>query len=81
MSKDLYTALRDAGIPTDHHRSDLYFPATPEALAILAHYPVQKNNASFFQDNLTGERWVDVPFAYDPFWHRAMERGSAGGPL
>lgn len=79
MSKDLYTALQDAGIPTDHHESDLYFPATEEALTILNHYPIQKNNATFFRDNVTGDRWVDVPFSYEPFWQRAMERGSAGG--
>ena len=69
--KSLYEEIRDAGIPLSNHASDLYFRATPEALVILARHPLQKSNATFFTNEAPphkGERWVDVPFAYDPFW-------------
>jgi hypothetical protein len=69
----LYEALKAAGIQTGSHESDLYFPASPEALAILNRYPLKKGNATRFTNQAApnvGERWVDVPFAYDPFWNK-----------
>ena len=55
----------DCGI--DHHESDLYVLSTPETRAFvkasgLAH--------SSFRNNIDGRTWIDVPFAYDPFWAR-----------
>jgi len=67
----LYRALVAAGIEIDHHESDLYFPATPEALAILAKFPDKEESARRFQNEApphVGESWVDVPFAYLPYW-------------
>lgn len=67
----LYEAIKNAGIETGSHESDLYFPATPAALAILAQFPLEKNNATFFTNQAppnVGQRWADVPFAHQPFW-------------
>ena len=65
----LYQDLTAAGIPIDNHESDLYFPATPAALEILAQYPQQKKNARHFVDQTKPpHRWVDVPFEFDPWW-------------
>lgn len=66
----LYAALVAANIPVRSHSSDLYFPATPEALAILDKYPLEKSNSQGrgFTNQVEGGRWVDVPFAYMPFW-------------
>ena len=78
----LYQALKRAGIPLTNHASDLYFPATDEALAILAQYRALKGNATFFTNQKpphVGDRWVSVPFAFEPFWQKAMDHGSAGG--
>lgn len=63
----LYKELKANGIPIDNHESDLYFKRTDESVAILAKYPLQKSYARSFPA-LGGETWVDVPFAYDPFW-------------
>lgn len=51
------------------HYSDLYVRAGAEAYAIL-----RKHNTTImtFRNNLDGELWYDVSFAYDPFWRDAM---------
>jgi len=66
----LHEELIAAGIETDHHESDLYFPATPETTTILERYPLHEKAAMVFvnQGDGTPGRWFDVPFAFDPFW-------------
>ena len=73
----LYRALVAAGIEVDHHVSDLYFPASPEALAILEQFPSQAKSAERFQNEISplGRTWVNVPFAFDPFWE-AIKTGA-----
>jgi hypothetical protein len=70
----LYEDLKAAGLETDHHESDLYFPRTNESLAILKKHPLQHNNATAFKHLDKNEIWFDVPFAYDPFWDRIAHR-------
>jgi hypothetical protein len=72
----LYHDIKAAGIAFSNHSSDLYFEATPEALAILSRYPLEKGNATRFINQAPphkGQLWVDVPFAFEPFWDRAAE--------
>lgn len=69
----LYEELKAAGIETSNWQSDLYFPATPKALEILDKHPLQKSNATRFMDNITGAPWVDVPFAFIPYWDREFK--------
>jgi hypothetical protein len=67
---DLLKRLTDAGIETDHHESDLYVDDTPEALQIINQYQQEVNNyvgITRFKDN-GGKSWLEVPFAYSPFW-------------
>jgi len=63
--RTLYEDLVAAGIPTDSHESDLYVLDTPEARALLAKHGKQ---GSGFVSQIDRRRWLDVPFAYDPFW-------------
>jgi hypothetical protein len=75
--KSLYQTLVDAGIETDNHESDLYFPATPESLAILARFPLENGNATHFTNQApphVGEQWVDVPFAFVPWWKKRQTK-------
>lgn len=72
--KDLYTALTEAGIPTANHESDLYFKFTPHSMQILDKYPLEAGNAKRFTNNIDGKIWVDVPFAYTPFWEAKQKR-------
>ena len=69
--KSLYDTLTEAGIETANHGTDLYFPATSEALEILDQFPQQKGISERFVNEAppnVGEQWVNVPFAYDPAW-------------
>lgn len=66
---DLYTAITRAGIPVNHHESDLYFPVTNESRAILKGFPGQCDIATTFNSSIPGGgRWFDVSFAYMPYW-------------
>lgn len=60
----IYQDLLALGAVMDHHESDLYIKATAEVRAYLARCPGLKV-VSFYS---AGERWLDIPFAYDPFW-------------
>jgi hypothetical protein len=69
----LYEELVAAGFPLSNHFSDLYFPDTPQTRAILDRHPVQKTNATNFVNQAPlnkGQLWIDVPFAFDPWWNR-----------
>ncbi len=70
-ASSLYEELTEAGVQIANHESDLYFPATEKALAILARHQLENGNAKYFINQAppnVGERWVDVPFAFQPFW-------------
>jgi hypothetical protein len=73
----LYQDLVDAGIPVDNHESDLYFQKSAAALEILDKYPEQSKLSSLFKNEApphVGEWWIEVPFAFMPFWYRISER-------
>lgn len=61
----LYRDCLNAGIPTDHHESDLYILDCPEAQTLLIRHNAK---ASTFISEIDGKRWIEVPFAYDPHW-------------
>lgn len=76
--KTLFQSIREAGIPYSSHESDLYIPATPEARAILARFPLNQANATSFTNQAEphrGQRWLDIPFAFDPFWQARAQGG------
>ncbi len=70
MTASLYGDLLAAGVPMDNHESDLYFPCTEQTRAILARFPYSEKIASRFLDKTTGECWLDVPFAFLPWWEK-----------
>jgi hypothetical protein len=59
---ELYDALIAAGCEIDSHESDLYVKATLVAES--------GRLRSFFTHQVTGETWIDVPFAYLPWWEK-----------
>lgn len=65
----VYEQLTQAGVPVDHHESDLYVKVTTESRDILKHV-----SKSVFIHQVSGELWYDVPFRYAPFWKRLQER-------
>ncbi len=70
-AKSLYQALRAAGVPIDHHESDLYVLDMPIARTLIAKHG-KKGTA--FTSQIDKRRWIDVPFAYDPFWEKKQRR-------
>lgn len=59
----LYDELVAAGCTLDHHESDLYVLATPEAWNIIRKYPY-----GFTRFRSEGRNWIDLPFMYSPWW-------------
>lgn len=70
----LYETLTAAKIPTDHHESDLQFLSTDRSLAILAEFPLEHGQAIRFRSQIDKQLWVEVPFAYTPFWDNREKR-------
>jgi len=66
--KTLYSELVAARVPVDHHESDLYFKATPDALDILERYPDERRASRYFVEDMGDGWWIEVPFSFDPFW-------------
>ena len=61
----LYEDLVALGIPLDHHESDLYVLDVPEARDVI-----RRHGRRFtpFQSKREGLTWLEVPFAFDPWW-------------
>ena len=70
----LYKELIAAGIQTDHHESDLYVLDTLTARDIMKRYG---KKGSSFTSQVDGKRWIDVPFAYEPFWEKASRAATS----
>ena len=70
--KSLYPRLVEAGCEIDHHESDLYVKATPQARAIILAWEAETGikNRETFKSAIDGSPWYDIPFAYDPFWSK-----------
>ncbi len=74
----LYSDLLAAGCKLDSHESDLYVEATSTARMILANHgkTVDGHNVQSFISQVDGLRWLDIPFAFDPWYERRKESAS-----
>lgn len=63
----LYQALLDTGYKIDHHESDLYVEESPTTVAMCK---AHGKHFTYFRSQIDGKIWLDVPFAYDPFWEK-----------
>ena len=74
----LYRDLLNAGVPLDHHESDLCAALTPQSRAILAKYPDQPKEYFTVQAGHpnTGQPWCYLSFAYAPFWEQVEARAA-----
>ena len=68
-AQTVYARLLAAGVPLDHHESDLYAKITDDSTRILA---ADRSLAHVrrFVSAIDGQLWFDIPFAYQPFWDR-----------
>jgi hypothetical protein len=69
---DYYYKLLRAKVPMDSHESDLYVKDTPTARAILADWPFGRLER--FKNNINGQIYIDIPFAYAPYWKKKIRR-------
>lgn len=79
----IYQRLAIAGVPLDHHESDLYAKVTPDSTRLLFQdnplripRPSNAPKASWtergrrtFKSDVDGALWYEIPFSYDPFWN------------
>ncbi len=72
-SPELFEAIKSAGIPYASHYSDLYVKHTDASVELLTRYQFREN-VRLFKNNIDGLQWLDVPFAYQPFWDKVQER-------
>lgn len=64
----LFEELKAANVETSSYRSDLYFEDTEASRAILAEHAMLEKQSSRFRNQVNGETWIEVPFAFDPYW-------------
>jgi hypothetical protein len=67
--KTIYDECVDDKLEIDHHESDLYIKDCPAARALLEKY---KCSFTEFEDLESGTKWLDIPFAYTPFWDKKI---------
>jgi len=73
MNKTLYEECVEAGFDLDHHESDLYIKDCTAARALLS-----RRGGHYFEtfiSQIDGSMWLDVPFAYQPFWDAKTKAG------
>jgi hypothetical protein len=70
---EIYTMMVNAGVPVDHHESDLYAKKTQESERIIEWYE-HSPAVSIFLSSADNSPWYDIPFAYMPWWEaRSMK--------
>lgn len=74
MPLDHMEELAAAGIATANHESDLYVPDTPEAREILRRHGYGFTPFTNQAPPHVGEVWLDVPFAFLPWWQARTAR-------
>lgn len=78
----LYLKLKRAGCEIDSWQSDLYVRDTPEVRAIIQSHDDEagkKTRYSRFTSQRDGNRWVEVPFGFEPYW-ASRSLAPAGDP-
>lgn len=66
--KSLYQRMIDAGVRVEGHYSDMYVPDTPQVREIIHTHDVRVHYTSFPSNVAPHEQWLDIPFAFMPYW-------------
>ena len=70
MNLSVYEYIKKSGAWHDNHESDLYIKASKFNIALCRQRGV---SFSFFTDNITGDRLIDIPFNFTPFWEKKLK--------
>lgn len=69
----LYAKLIEAGCKVENHESDLYVQATPDAMRIVRAHGMHFDTFVSAPPEGDGRTiWIEVPFAYEPFWTKTI---------
>ena len=78
--KTIYERAKAAGLEIDSHESDLYLKDTLKAREIVREWESEsKRRVSFityFHSEIDNAQWMDIPFAFDPFWSEKGEQSA-----
>jgi hypothetical protein len=66
---NIYEELKKIGAEMDHHESDLYVKDTPGIAKIIEGYGYRTYP---FTNQIDGTTWIDIPFAYTPWWEKRV---------
>jgi hypothetical protein len=69
----IFEQVKSSGIEYGNHESDLYIPVNEQTQAIIQTYQF-KENVQTFRNQIDGQLWFDVPFAYIPFWEARQKQ-------
>jgi len=77
----LYDELVAAGCQVDNHESDLYVFGSKKAVDIIkahqaTHDGFPRSVSNFFSEKPPGGWWIEVPFAYAPWWRARAPKAS-----
>ena len=77
--KSLYERLVEAGCETDSWQSDLYVREIEMAKQIIRDFESEGgiSNKENFISERDGQRWIDLPFAFKPYWDARNRADSA----
>ena len=74
-SATLFDTIKTEGIEYSNHESDLYLPDTPRVREILKDFPGKSETR--FRNQITGTVWLEIPFAYLPWWEKRLNHKPA----
>jgi hypothetical protein len=69
--KTLYDECLEAGFDLDHHESDLYIKDCQAVRTLLNQ---RGREFTQFTSQVDGKIWLDVTFAYQPYWDKVAAR-------
>lgn len=61
----------------DHHESDLYLRKNEVSQQLVEQYE-NKDYVLTFIDEIDGQWWYEIPFAYEPYWLSIFEQVRKG---
>jgi hypothetical protein len=71
--ESIYKQLVSAGVEISNHESDLYAEVNEASKKIVSEY-ANKGNVKMFTNEVTKTLWYDIPFAYEPWWEKRLDK-------
>ena len=62
--ESVYDRMVMAGVEIDNHESDLYVPVNATTTKLLSFLPQTLKITTTFRNNIDGEMWYEIPFAF-----------------